>query len=196
VFYFHRMTKRGIYYILFKEFEKELSQPYSILPLVRPTRSNSASVLDSEAKLREKAAAMNEVGKSLLQRHADGFSEGVEAISRQGCDRSTVDSSGAKVLGAPDTSAADAALAIMLNTGRDYTKGTKRKRKGDSSAAAGILIGDCSTFTQLLDFTKSELLSFARDNDVRVSSCANKTFIANAIIEARAIEAVAIPAAI
>lgn len=46
------MSKEGIYINLWKEFQREIEAPYSILPLVRLSQSNS----EREAALRESSA--------------------------------------------------------------------------------------------------------------------------------------------
>lgn len=87
MYYFHRLTLRGIYYGLYKEFDKELAQPYSILPLVRPTRSDPATVLAMKAEARDRGIAMSEVCVSLLQKAADVIPAGQQVMARDKATR-------------------------------------------------------------------------------------------------------------
>jgi hypothetical protein len=197
VYYFHRLSLRGIYYDLYKEFEKELAQPYSILPLFRPTRSNPSAVLAMREEALKKGAAMNQVCSSLLQKTADIIPEGKQVMARDKTTRESKDIHGKRILGAPDNSQKDATLAILTQSGnanesqeQKEAKKRKKKRKHESSITTDSYEegeGDVADTTALMNGnTKTELTRLAAIEGVQIRASHNKQKIARAIIVARA----------
>jgi hypothetical protein len=92
IFYYHRLSKEGIFYELFKEFQIELVGAYHPLPLVRPTRSDAEATAEKLRKAKEIIDLTHEASKSSLTRPEDILSEQplTETISRNGVDRTTI----------------------------------------------------------------------------------------------------------
>ena len=88
IFYYYRMTNRGIYLELLKAFEDELKQPYSILPLSRPTNKLKAIELASKGSLF--IASMERIAGSQLQRPEDRIQAGQEVMTRQGLNNESM----------------------------------------------------------------------------------------------------------
>jgi hypothetical protein len=114
IYYYHRISKHGIYFDLWKEFEKALAEPYSILPSsVRPTASNPIAM----AKLKERSTivldSVRALGAAQVTRPEDSIGEHREAISRDGLLKDT-------------TSTGPDATTLFVNP-RHAAAGVKRK---------------------------------------------------------------------
>jgi hypothetical protein len=112
------MTKKGIYYVLFKEFEEALSQPYSILPLVRPTRSDELlrARMSKEGKASDDAVRV--LAKTLLSHKAGAIKEGQEFVSRDGCVRETLNSEGGLALTIPECVVTNSLTSLLRRNAR------------------------------------------------------------------------------
>ena len=95
------MCKKGIYFTLFKEFEKE-RLPYSILPLVRPTRGNAKLRADMTLEADEGMKAVHLLARSLMTHKAGYMKEDDEFLRRQGNINTTVNAAGEKTLHIPE----------------------------------------------------------------------------------------------
>ena len=166
------MSVKGVYYNLFQEFEKELTEnEYSMLPLVRPTSSNEKLSMEL---LRAKKASLDRVVQMaddiLKVRSSSGTQE---VVLRQGIDPSTMYQ--AKRHGSAQT-----AVDMLLNGGKS------RKRQ--------CLADDSTTFNDISDFplkalrskTKEALKTIASNEKITLSGTKrNKEDYVKAIWNAR-----------
>jgi len=179
VYYYHRLSKRGIYHLLFKEFEEELTQPYSILPLLRPTKSNPNLVSDLVNSAEQQESALHLMSRSILQHKAGNIREGQEFVARDGCARETVDGAGDAVLGALNTSTSRALDSLLKN-------GIPRAGKKRARSSAGTAVADKESENEQLEvLTKRELIELAKEEKVKITANMNKGQITRAISEAR-----------
>ena len=139
-------------------------QPYSVLPLVRPTSSSANEALAIVQREREKAII--NLCSNLLETHADKVKEGKESVSRVALDKSTTDVDGSLILAVPRNRAIEA-LDIM-----------SRSRKKQKIFADG---------TDLSLLPKDQLMAVAAKEGLRLSSkeLKNKKAIIEAIKKSR-----------
>jgi hypothetical protein len=117
VFYFHRLTVRGICLTIMEEFSKVLNgEQYSILPLIRPTASNQEAARRLEQSGDAVLCSHNNLVFNLMKRPADRAKRTEEVISRDGLDASTLDDNGQPLLCRP-TKQAKIALDIAVGGG-------------------------------------------------------------------------------
>lgn len=84
---------------LYKEFLKELHRPYSVLPLIRPTRSNPEARKLHSLHIQRENLNTHALGKGSLQRQESEVKEGVEVIIRPGVSATSKrDDTGEKVM--------------------------------------------------------------------------------------------------
>jgi hypothetical protein len=174
VFYFHRLSKRGIYLILFNQFLKEMSQPYSIMPLFRPTKSGH---LSEQLKKNEDSnmTTVHRLSKQLLQGKPDAFKEGEEGISRDNLTRATVDATGRKVLGAPPPAVSNALDALL--------KASVGKKRSIGEVNPDVIFEQDA---ELEVMTNKQLKALAASEKVVIKSKMNKAKLVHAILTARA----------
>ena len=102
VFYFHRLTVRGICLTLMEEFAKVLNgQDYSILPLVRPTASNAEAArkmaMDGATSLRSHSQLVG----NLMKRTFDEAPSDAQVVGRDALDTTTLNDQGGLALCRP-----------------------------------------------------------------------------------------------
>lgn len=172
IFYFIRKEKKGVFYELFQEFDKELSGEYDILPLVRPTAFDADK---QRALARHNAESLNHVvaiSNTLLR----GFSqqgENQEMIARQGAERKD------GVLYNPEAHrTAVAAVAAMCEN--ESTTGKKRKATKELSD-----IADFELRALIAKNTVPELKEIARKEKIDIKGAKKKEDYAKRIHEER-----------
>jgi hypothetical protein len=190
VYYFHRLSKRGQYFGLYKEFLKELAEPYSILPLVRPSRSNPNNVLGMRKDALERADRLKDMAEILLQKPADSIPAGVQVMEKDQTTRASKDSiTGANILGAPDTSQKDATLALLIQSGnhKNLTKKKKNVQSSSSALASMEIEGDSEdNETLLMRNTKNELIRISAIEGAPIAASHGKRKIVKSILATRA----------
>ena len=175
VFYFLRLHKRGLYYTLFKEFAA-LTQPYSIMPLVRPTESTLLrAALERNAASND--AIVHHISQSLLQSKADKRG-GNEFIPRPQLNSApvvaTARAAGASCTELPQSMGRADDTAFLTTVLCDST-GKKRGRTNLSTAGP------------LESLSRSGLLAIATKEGVKTTSRMNKAGLLAAIIQSRAL---------
>lgn len=166
VFYFHRLTIRGICLTLMEEFSKILtSDKYSVLPLIRPTASNQEAAQRLAQNGEEVLSSHNELVFNLLKRPADKPTSTAEVVSRDGLDKTTLDDQGQLALCRP-TKQAKTTLENAVG--------------GDGKSKQSI---DCSALKKL---KKQDLVAIAvRENVTTAKTIPTKDDYINAILMSR-----------
>ena len=162
IFYFHRLRKRGIYYILFNDFVSIMNETFSIMPLVRPTRSAQLQVqLKKHEELN--VSKLHAISQQLLHSKGDSFGENDEAMARDGkCRDSSLKAPSAGLMSQP-------LLQLLKSNAGPNVTGNKRSRND-----GGI---DWMTKQELIDLATVEKVTFTKSW--------NKTKIIEAITAAR-----------
>ena len=103
VYYYHRSTKEGVIYQLFREFEAALINPYHLLPLVRPTKFNAELSLMLLEKAKEYEMQTRAVAEKTLQRPEDVLQNDIlkQVVSHDSVTRETLSSHREPVLWQP-----------------------------------------------------------------------------------------------
>jgi hypothetical protein len=115
IFFYHMRSKEGIFYGLWKAFEKELEQPFSILPLVRKSSSSEVQAQLTSRRSRVLQEVHRVAAKECL--NPEDSVGGREVMSRPGL------STGTKVDG-----------ETVL-----WTKERKQRKKKNSSSSASTV---------------------------------------------------------
>ena len=176
IFYYIRKEKKGVYYDLFQEFDKELAAgEYDLLPLVRPTADD---VEKTRALARHNAESLNLIvgmSDTLLKGFAQQKDD-QEILSRDGVQRKD------GILYNPEAQkTAVAAVAAMCEGGESTTAaGRKRKASGELGEIRDFGLRSLSSMN-----TKSQLQEIARKEKVNVRGAKKKDDYAKLIHEHR-----------
>ena len=169
IFYFTRLSAKGVYLALFKEFQKELrGGEYSILPLVRPTSSNEELSLKL---MRAKETSINRVvqlADDILRTRSSGNQE---VVLRQGSDRSTM-------YNMKRQGSAQAAVDMILGTAGE----SQKKARVEESSLEDIHDFDVRA---LMTETVVALRAIASKEKISLKGKIKKHDIARAIYDSR-----------
>lgn len=183
VFYYLRKEYCGLYFRLYKEFERALALRYRPLPLIRPSCISQAHSQRGNAFSSERIQDLHAVSQYLLQTTADRINQGREAVSREGLNKNTVDADGEHVLATSSNNRCPAVTTENFEATVGAVVGNKRSRvvRGDEGVNAQVM--------SIRAMTKVELKLFADKKKIKVKANSNKDTLRTAIFDSLGIDA-------
>ena len=166
IFYYTRTALKGLYYYLYKEFEKELTGSYSVLPLVRPTKLNATHCMHLDQEKANATNVIHGISSALLKGFAE-HGENQEIVARDGCGRANVTAEGDRVLYNPD------AHKYAISQVEALLASKPKKAAGSTN------------FRELQTKTIKELKIIAIEDQISLTGCKKKSDFVDRITDER-----------